>query len=568
MSSGIKGLRATGVQKPFLSLLRMQFKVQFNFAKLAENIGLGEDKKKYGYLYFGLLALAFVPFIVLLFRLGNKLSQALIGVNQPGLAVILAVMGAQVFVVFMGLSHLMSSLYYSSDLELLQAFPLTPRQIMYSKVFVVYAGQLLFALITAGPFLITLGINLGGISYWPLALLVFVLIPAVPLALGVLLLVPIMKLTAGTRKRDLFRVFFGLVFFVLIMVFQYLNMNMTRYGPETLIARVMEKDGLVSAAAGYYPLLKWAAWALTGEVVGKKLLGVLLYSGASVGLFTLVISFSQRWFLGGIAMGTSASVKQPVSGVSTKSGPILAKPRTPFSAIMLRGHRVIVRTPNFFLTVLMNLLVLPIIMLFGYIGGGQDLAPLLEMGLGVTKDLIVLVMAGIHGMFTGLNQVASTAVSREGQMFWFSKIIPVPPRTQMRAKLAYSLLFSFVQLVILAVVGMLFFEFDLSRLIILVVLGVLISVPVSSICLLNDLYRPKLNWTEPQQAMKGNFQTFVAWLFSMLYLGILVVVTRGFYLLGVSYKWIYCILGALIAGSSYLLIYWLDQVSETRYAQL
>ena len=171
-------------------------------------------------------------------------------------------------------------------------------------------------------------------------------------------------------------------------------------------------------------------------------------------------------------------------------------------------------------------------------------------------------------MFTGLNQVASTAVSREGQMFWFSKIIPVPPRTQMRAKLAYSLLFSFVQLVILAVVGMLFFEFDLSRLIILVVLGVLVSVPVSSICLLNDLYRPKLNWTEPQQAMKGNFQTFVAWLFSMLYLGILVVVTRGFYLLGVSYKWIYCILGALIAGSSYLLIYWLDQVSETRYAQL
>ncbi len=569
MSSGIKGLRTKGIRRPFWSLLRMQFKVEYSPAKLAENIGLDESKRKYGYLYLGLMALAFVPFTVMLFGLANTLSRELISVNQPGLAVVMAVMAAQILVVFFGLSHLMSSLYYSSDLEMLQSFPLTPWQIMYGKIFVVYVGQLVFALIVAGPFLITLGVNLGGVLYWPAALPVFLLIPAVPLAISVLLLVPVMKLTSGTRKRDLFRVLFGLLIFVLVMGFQYLNTNIARHGPEVFIAKLMEKNGLVSAAAGYYPLLKWAAWALTGEDAGRKLLGLFLYSGISIGLLNLVIAFGQRWFLGGIATGAPAASKKPVSRASTKTGAIFAKPKMPLSAMMLRDHRVIVRTPNFFLTVLLNLLILPIIALSLYLSGGHELARFVEMVLGAgARDVVVLAMVGIHGVFTGINQVASTAVSREGQMFWFNKIIPVSPRVQMRAKLAYSTLFALAQLVILGAAGTWLFNLGPARFFILMALGILVSIPVSTICLLNDLYRPKLRWTDPQQAMKSNFQTLVASLFSLLYLGILALVIRGFHLMGVSPAWLYGISGILLAVSSYALLYWLDQVAEAGYARL
>lgn len=568
MDKGIKGLRAKGQGKPFSSLLKMQFKVEYSSVGMAEKIGLDKDKSRYTYLYFGLVALGFIPFAVMLFKLANVMSSALISVGQPGLAVIMSVMAGQVFVVFIGLSHLMSSLYYSSDLEQLQSYPLTPWQIMSSKVLVVYAGQLVFALFTAAPFIITLGVNLGDVSYWLIAPVVFLLIPAVPLAVGVLLLVPIMRLTARSRRRDLFRVLFGLVFFVFVMVFQYLNMNMAKYGPEVLMAKLMERNGLVTAAAGVYPVLKWAAWALTGETASRRLMGLLLYAGASAGIFNLVISLSQRWFFGGVGAGVATGRKAPISGLSNKQVSF-PRPRSPLASIMLRDHRILVRTPNFFLTVLLNLLVLPIILLFGYIGGGQELGPLIEMGLGAgSRDAVIFIVAAIHGMFTGLNQVASTAVSREGRLFWLSKAIPVAPRTQMRAKLYYSLLFSVAQLAVLCVVAAMLLGLDPARLLILAALGILVSIPVSTICLLNDLFRPKLNWTEPQQAMKGNFQTLIAGLFSMIYLGLMVIVVRGLNLIGVSYTWLYAITAILLIVSTYPLIYWLDQVSEIKYAEL
>ncbi|MGI6620040.1 MAG: hypothetical protein ACOX35_01125 [Bacillota bacterium] len=565
MTTAIRGFKRKGTRKPFWALVRMQLKVRYNPGKLVESLGMDESKRQYGYLYLALVALAFIPFTVMLFRLADSLTLELVRANQPGLAVVIAVLAGQLTVVLFGLSHLMSSMYYSSDLDQLQSFPLKPWQIMYGKVAVVYAGQLVITAFVVAPFLITLGKNLGGAVYWPLALLVYLLIPLVPLGVSLLILVPIMKATAGSRRRDTFRVLLGLVFVVLIFAFQYLNNTMLRYGPETLIARLMERDGLVSTAAGYYPVLKWAAWALTGGDAARQLLGLALYAGVSVGLVNLVISLTQGWFFGGIAPASSGATKKHVP----RAGAAVARPRGTMSALILREHRIIARTPNFLLTVLLNLLVLPILVVSMYITGGDAIPQILQTLLGAkTKDVVVLVMLGIHGLFTGMNQVASTAVSREGPMFWMSKLIPVAPKVQMRAKLIYSLLFSLAQLAILAGAAIWFLKLDFVRSVVLIALGILVSAPVSIICLLNDLRSPKVNWTEPQQAMKGNFQTLVAWLFSLLYLGILVLVTRGFLLLGLSIRLLYAVLGALMAVSSYGLLTWLDSAAESVYPKL
>ena len=56
MDKGIKGLRAKGQGKPFSSLLKMQFKVEYSSVGMAEKIGLDKDKSRYTYLYFGLVA--------------------------------------------------------------------------------------------------------------------------------------------------------------------------------------------------------------------------------------------------------------------------------------------------------------------------------------------------------------------------------------------------------------------------------------------------------------------------------------------------------------------------------
>ncbi len=569
MNMHIDGLLSKGTRGSFRALLKMQFKSGYNISKLSENIGLGEGKRKYVYLYLVLMFLAFIPFSLMLFKFADTLAKTLITANQPGLVVVIAVMISQLLVIFLGLSHLISTLYYSNDLEALQAFPLTAWQIMGAKIFVVYIGQLIGVFFLVAPFLITLGINLGQVPYWFLALPVFILIPAIPLAFSLLFTIPIMKVTAGARKRDLLRVLLGLLVFVLMMSFQYLNTSFARYDVENLVIKLMERDGLVSAAAGYYPILKWAAWTLTGKTLGIKLFSLFLYTAVSLVLLVFVVALSQRWFFGGIAAEKNASYKKVLSKRLEKFSRILSDAKSPMLSLILKEHRLLVRTPVFLLTSLLNLLILPIMAVPVYLSGAKELVPFLEMAIAAeAKHVAVIVVVFIHGMFIGLNQIASTAVSREGQMFWFSKMIPISPKTQVFAKLTYSMLFAFVQLAIITVASIWLLDLNLIQWLLLVILGIMISLPTGAICLLNDLRNPKLKWSDPQQAMKGNFQTLVAWLFSMLYLGLLGIILRGFYLFGMSVIPLYAMMGFFLAVSSYAFILMLEQASESAYVRL
>ena len=239
--------------------------------------------------------------------------------------------------------------------------------------------------------------------------------------------------------------------------------------------------------------------------------------------------------------------------------------------MLVKEHRLLVRNPTYLMTALMNLMILPIILVFGYIGGGGDLGESLAAITGIpgVLDMALLILVGIHGAITAMSQISSSAVSREGQTFWISKIIPVSPVIQVRAKtcLQHSV-FMHSKSLILVVIGVIALKLDVFRILILLFLGVLVSVPVNAICLLYDVSFAKLDWTDPQQAMKGNFGTMVAWLLSLLYVAALGGIVYSLIRWGVAYSWIYCVSGAIILASAYAFIRWLDNVAERRYAEI
>jgi ABC-2 type transport system permease protein len=464
----------------------------------------------------------------------------------------------------------MSTLYDSRDLKTLKALPIRPWQIMASKVLIAYFTELLGVLVIAGPFFVTLGTHLKSASYWVPAVLNLLLIPAIPVAISVLVISILMKFTAHSPKRDWFRVLSGVVVFAFIMVFNYLNVNMTQYGPERFVQLLMENNGLVSAVGRFYPVLRWRAWALTGGTLGQQILGFLLYTGVSVGALVLVIWFSQRWFFEGMTEGTvSVGKKERVSKEARKGELVWPSPKGTFGALFLKEHRLLVRNPTYLMTAFMNLMLLPLMFIFVYMGGGgEGFTALRAVVTPEILDIALLILVAVHAAITGMNQISSTAVSREGQTFWISKVMPVSPGIQVKAKLLYSVAFSCVQLVILVVSAVLLLELDVYRLLILSFLGLLVSVPVNAICLLYDLSFPKLEWTDPQQAMKGNFGTMVSWMFSLLYVGVMAAIVFGLIRLGIPYFLIYCISGALLALSAYGLVRWLDSVAAARYAEI
>lgn len=578
--------RMTRVRSPFSSLLRTQLKVAYGPRGLSDKLGLG--RSKYAYVYVALLVLAFIPLIGQLYSAGKAMAAQFVAIGQPGLSVLTSVAAGQFIVFFLGVSSVMSVLYYENDIETLLALPLRPAQIMVAKVVVTYLAELLMAAVLAGPFLVALGVQLHIPEFWPYMVLVLLSVPAVPLALSLLATVVIMRSTRSSRMRDNLRVALGLIFFALVICLNYLNTSITVKGPEEAARLLMERNGLIRAASRYYPPLMWAALALTADTPFGRLAGILLFVGSSFGALGAVTALTQQWFLGGYTTEVAGYRKaagrprgMPAIGVGRKAtgegrdgipvataSSLAFKLRSPAVAIAVRDHYMLVRTPNHLLTVLTNLLVFPLIIILTTVTGGGQLSALTSGLSGYALDVVTLIILAAHAFIVSGNQVASTCISREGRSFWASKMIPVPPKEQFKGKMVYNLLFAMVQLVILLASSAILLKVDAFHLAVIAVLGALASISVTAICMMNDLVNPKLNWENPHAAMKGNFGTLVAMLFSLAY-----VVGAGFLVkimlsAGLSMPIVYVLLAAVLLISGALLTKAASSLAEKRYAEI
>jgi ABC-2 type transport system permease protein len=560
----VRGFRRSGTGQPFLSLLSIQLKLDFGVRSLADKLGFGK-KGRSVYLYLGLLAMAFIPMMGLMYSMAKSITGQAMLIGQPGLPAVLIIMSGQFMVLFVGISGIMSSLYYSQDLELLQAMPFTPRQIMMAKVLPAYVGQILLSLLFTGPFLAAFGYRISSFipEFWPYAVLVYAAIPGIPLALSILFVVVLMRLTKGSKKRDSFRVLFGLVFFALLIAFQLFSTSVAQYGPQYIMEAIMEQNGLIQLMSRYYPLLSWGASALTGETFAVRGSSLLIFVGISIGAVLFAVNLTQRWFLGGVSREVQGSEPRgKVRSVHKGLGPQVSST----TAVLLKDHRILTRTPNFLLVVLTNLSVVPLILLISMFAGDTDTEVLLSLLKNpYMQEMIPLFLVAIHGFVVALNQVASTGLSREGTSFWMSKLIPVRPKDQVKSKLIYSMLFSVVQLAILMVTMGYFLKLSLYQLAVILVLGLLAAWPVSVIALSNDIYSPRLNWTNPQAAMKGNFMTVVAGLLGAAYLAIVGFAVNLAYRAGISAIGIYGLAGAILLVSGFLLTGFLYRLAEARY---
>jgi len=556
----------TGERSPFSALVRIQMKSEFGIRGLSDKLGLGKRTQS-AYLYLVLMGFAFFTLFGVMYSIFYSFAKMAVALGQPGLLVMMTVTAGQALVVFVGISGLMSILYDSDDLETLQSMPFTPRQVMSAKVLCAYLPQLFAVAAVAVPSFIALGSVLNSPLLWVSAPFVVLVTPCIPAALSLLLVVPLMKITSRSKRRDSFRVVFGLVFFALVIGFQYVNMNMVQ-DPEGFVQALMQRNGVIQQLAVYYPPLKWAALAMTSDVPLTLLANLGLYVGVSLGALVFVTSVSQRWFLGGI----SRDVRRTTPATSRKAGAkeVSIGGGSVLMSLIAKEHKTMVRNSNWLLVTLINLTIVPLMLLISSFGANKgELAVVLEqMRQMFPTEFLVLGLAAIQGLTVALNQVASTGLSREGTLFVLSKTLPVSPRVQARAKLLYSMGFALVQLAILLASFVFILRPDPVTLVLTAVFALLVSWPVSIICLMNDMLSPKLKWTNPQQAMKGNFNTLVAGLSSAAYLAVFYFGVRNLYP-GIVTGWtLYGLVGAGLLVTGAILHQGMESLAVSRYRSI
>ncbi len=531
-----------------LRLIKLQLKVGFGLSALKWYFKHSPLKFWGGMGIVLLIILGIAPIFFLYMQLIKAVYDVAFIMGQPQVVLSMALVLSSFLVFFFGIAYVMSAFYFSRDLPVLVPLPLWPRDILGAKFALILVSNYLTIVPFFLPALFVFGLRGGeGFLYWLVGAVVFLLLPVIPLTLTTALILSLMRLTNLSRRKDTLRMAGMVALLGLVLGFNALISSVQMGEEAEFVERLLADQGLIHYITRAFPPAAWATIAMTGA--GMKALlngaGFLAFNALGLGIMFFL---ADRLFYQGLVGGDEVQSRKKLAGdvlerkISRVSSPVLA--------IASREIKILIRTPIYLFNSVGIFVLLPVIMLIPAITGG-GLSTLIDMVRSQEARVMVnLGGAAFMGVMALFAPASSSSFSREGRCFWLSKVIPVPPREQVRGKLAYSFLISALALPLLLIFSLLTVRWTMGEFILVVSLGAALSFPAISISLLIDMLRPFLDWDNPQRAIKQNANVLFAMVagggqFYLIYL----LVNRAF-AAAFADLWVYLsvFLGAVVMG--------------------
>lgn len=555
--------------RPFISLVKTNLNVYFGISSLKYRFT--KEKKR-----------LWEPIIIILSIIigGGTLialySLLLLGVflggqaiGQPEIVLTLSFMTSQLVVLIFGIFYIMSVFYFSKDMNILIPLPLKPGEVLGAKFITVLISEYLIALPILVPGLIIYGAgSWSGIFYWLKGFILILLAPILPLAIAAIFVILLMRFVNVRKGKDLMVVIGSLVGLSFGLGINLVTQNLPEGNEEEFIKNLIESNsGLIESIGNRFPPSIWATLGLSRP--GLEGWGYfLLFIAFSLAFLLLLVWLGNHFFYRGYLSGQEIRKKiKTISKRDMDKG--TSKISSPLLALFWREWKLFIRTPIYVMNGLAGMIILPFFMFIPLVTQGKDLEGLMDFVLDPEHALIVALIAlGIMMFASSMNMISCTAISREGQTFWVSKMIPVAPKYQILAKLIHSTSLSLIGLMVIAIPLYFVFHMALFRLLIIVLLALLGNGIINILGLMVDILRPKLEWNDPQEAIKQNLNVFFSMLISFLVIGILGAISAFLVISAIPEGWVYAILAMIIVALSVPSFYGLLALSFKRYRNL
>lgn len=166
-----------------------------------------------------------------------------------------------------------------------------------------------------------------------------------------------------------------------------------------------------------------------------------------------------------------------------------------------------------------------------------------------------------------LNCVGVTTFSREGSNFWIMRTLPIKAVDQILGRLLASLFIQVIGALVLIISIFFVIKLDIIGIALIFLLGLLASTPMTLLGMIIDIMRPMLNWTNPQQAMKQNFNVLIGMGLATIYGGVLFFLIK-FLINRLDMSLIYLTLIGLLIISSIIFFKLLKILIEKRLKDL
>ena len=533
------------------TVVRAGLRANFGLATLKYRL-FTEKKDRWLVPLVGLAAAGVVPMFYGIVLLIQNVYYVLRPMGQERALLSFGVLAGQLLILLFGVYYVIAAFYFARDLDLLIPLPLRPGEVMASKFAVVVINEWLTVAAIVLPVVVTLGaVSRAGVGYWVNAALVYAALPVIPLALVSLAVVALMRVVNVSRKKDAL-ILAGSLLLIGLSVAVQVGLGRSAGGlgeggaegvrstAESLAAFFTSPNSLLNRVGAVFPPSIWATRAIAGGFSAEGLGHLALFLGVSAGLFAAMVALAERLFYRGvIGLGETTGKRRRLTGDEMSRR--VAGGRRAFAAVFGREWKIMNRTPIFLLNgVLVSVLLPALFVLMATVGPGRgeaaggdgDAMAMLRLLMEKDPLLVVLGAALFMTVCGSINGTASSTFSREGAQFWISRVIPVAPREQAAAKFAHSYAVATLGVITAAVVAGAFLHVDAGRLAAGAALALAAGVPLTAAGMAIDLARPLLDWTNPQKAIKQNFNVLLALLadagiLTALYFGVKALVRTG-----------------------------------------
>jgi ABC-2 type transport system permease protein len=438
----------------------------------------------------------------------------------------IALNSAVVFV--FGVFYIISSFYFSSDVEDLLPLPLKPRQIMGAKFLVVTLYEYFTTAIIFVPLLITYGIKTGsGLLYYLYGLIIFLLMPVTPLAVASILVMLIMRFTNLSRHKDLFTILGGvLAVFIGLGVNVVMQSTMRSMSPEQLMELVQQgNNSLIGVSSSIFPTSRWAAEAMIFSGNTNGFLNFLIFTGFSIAVYLLLLWLGELIYLRGVVgLSETGSRRNKISREDLEKSIVKGPAVRTYTMVELK---LLFRTPIYFVNCVLINFLWPVIFVLPLLVQTEDTDVLKQLtGVLNKPGMEGIILAGAFAMalfLGGTNAVTSTAISREGQELFVKKYLPISYSKQLTAKVISGFVLGSIGILGMVIFGVFMFKMSPWLGLLILATGWLPILLTSYSGLLIDLFNPKLIWDNEQKAVKQNMNV----LYNMIIGVIIAVPTIG-----------------------------------------
>lgn len=513
------------------ALLKKDFKESYSY--LLNFKAINKDSKKRNKILLNILAIlisfGFLGSIIIKL---TDFYEVFSSINQQELFLMIIFILFGFSLIFFTIPYIVSKIYFSNDTDMLLSMPVDIKDIISSKIIAIGTSNLILGIFMCLPFIIKYGISENaGIIYYIYSILNIIIVNfTIVFSLSIIVLLIMSFINLSNKMKDILKFLGMLIMVSMIVIIQLITQSTINSINDTqeIIDMINNSKSIIDNITTVLINIKLSVKSIINYDSIEGLIYLLFSLIIMFAIYFLLRIISNKFLLNGLKkekeFRKNSKIKSLEKTVKINSIPV---------SIAKREIKQVIKTPVYLFNTLFLGILMPIVMIlpiFFTLPKEESIdlnmiSTSINQLLGQVKFIdifsYVIIVGFCFGGFIGvLSSILSSTFTREGKKIWILQVLPIKPLDQILGRLLaneITLIFVILPTILLSLIIV---RLPIYMYIIFILAVLIIMVPLGLLQMQVDIIMPKLDWSNPQEAMKQNFGIFVSIMLSFALIGL------------------------------------------------